>query len=749
MLRISTGLLRAGRLKSSVNSLLLSNSICRPWQKNTITVIILVFWFGLIANLSGSEPSRTGPASLSADAWHDTEKTTETGVFNAPLADKGHFVDSLLRAIPVAVFYKDREGRYQGCNDEFTRIQGVTNAQIMGKTVYELWPGALAAKYHQTDLDLMKNPQHQVYEFQVKDKDGNFRPVIFGKQVYYDQKGEVAGLVGAFVDVSTQKTLENRQRWYLIALAAGMVLQLLLIVALIRAFLNGKKAASSLVQSEMKYRRLAQNLSAVVYQFKMTPDGVCSFPFVNEKLFSATGIKPEEAMRDVNAVLDKISPDERNAFQESMHRSAQRLDPFHCVFRYENNGQISWIEARSTPERLPDGSTIWDGFFFDISEQKNNEEALRESEARLNKILSVVPDMVSVHDKDMNIVYSNWNGFGAVQTDLRLTGTKCYKTYRGFDEICPGCLARSVCETRTPCVAESLLPDGRWVELRVLPILDRNGNFELFVEWVRDITSRKHVEQLVAAKNKELEQILYVASHDLRSPLVNIDGYSREVDFAISGLQKAIASAVAASDFENTAQPILSDIKDSLTHIHKSAKQMDWQLKGLLKLSRLGRAALSIGLVDMNRLMNEVVAANGFAASKNGVDLQIESLPPCIGDVIQVTQVFVNLIGNAVKYLDNSRPGVIRVSGKVERGRCIYCVEDNGIGIASHHQEKIFELFHRLEPSKTEGEGLGLTIVRQILEMIDGEITVESTPGVGSCFRVNLPSPGARIEVGN
>ena len=82
---------------------------------------------------------------------------------------------------------------------------------------------------------------------------------------------------------------------------------------------------------------------------------------------------------------------------------------------------------------------------------------------------------------------------------------------------------------------------------------------------------------------------------------------------------------------------------------------------------------------------------------------------------------------------------MISVSGRVEGNRCVYCVEDNGIGIADAYQEKIFELFHRLEPAKTDGDGLGLTIVKQILSMIDGDIRLESTPGVGSRFFVSLP----------
>ena len=140
-------------------------------------------------------------------------------------------------------------------------------------------------------------------------------------------------------------------------------------------------------------------------------------------------------------------------------------------------------------------------------------------------------------------------------------------------------------------------------------------------------------------------------------------------------------------------------------------------------------------------LLAKVVSSVEHLAKDRGARLEVAALPPCKADAVQLARVFSNLIGNALKFLSPQRPGLITVSGTQDKGRSIYCVSDNGIGIAPEHQDKIFELFHRLDPTATEGDGLGLAIVRQILGRLDGKVWVDSSPGVGRRFWVSLPIP--------
>ena len=280
---------------------------------------------------------------------------------------------------------------------------------------------------------------------------------------------------------------------------------------------------------------------------------------------------------------------------------------------------------------------------------------------------------------------------------------------------------------------QTLSPD----EERLLKALANTASEVVQVS--RSVEEMGRLNAALEAKNAELEQVVYVASHDLRSPLVNIDGYSRELAYDVADLGRKLASSEGEA-LSAVASLLEKDIPESLHFIQTSASKMDTLLSGLLRLSRSGRAALTIAPLDMNNLVSNVIDSSEFQIRKAHARMEVETLPPCHSDGIQLNQVFSNLLSNALKYQDPGRPGVIRISGRKEGKHSVYCVEDNGIGIAPAYLEKIFEIFHRLDPDRCEGDGLGLTIVKRILVRLEGSIRVESEEGSGTRFYVSVPA---------
>jgi two-component system, chemotaxis family, sensor kinase Cph1 len=288
-----------------------------------------------------------------------------------------------------------------------------------------------------------------------------------------------------------------------------------------------------------------------------------------------------------------------------------------------------------------------------------------------------------------------------------------------------------------------------WVDTTIYPFVGENGKPIQYVAIRTDITKRKaDEEQLLriaaelAEKNKELEAIVYTVSHDLRSPLVNVQGFGKQLQRACDAINSAAEAAGenGAVPVAQLKQPMRVAVPQALRFINAGVAKMESLLAGLLRYSRLGRVALTIRPINVNGMIAEILAAMKFQLDEAKVDVHVEQLPVCEADSVQTSQVFSNLIDNALKYRDPQRPLRITIRGTVRDGQAIYEVADNGMGIAPEHQAKVFEIFHRLNPDTTGGEGLGLTIAQRVLERQRGRIWVESQFGQGSTFFVSLPA---------
>ena len=290
-----------------------------------------------------------------------------------------------------------------------------------------------------------------------------------------------------------------------------------------------------------------------------------------------------------------------------------------------------------------------------------------------------------------------------------------------------------------------------WVDTTIFPFLNAAGKPVQFVAIRTDITQRKadeaELEQFaadVAEKNKELETIVYTVSHDLRSPLVNVQGFGKQLNRACDAIRAAITAAGGGPVPAAALQPPVEvAIPQALRFINAGVNKMESLLAGLLRYSRLGRVSMVVVPINGNTMVAEILAAMKFQLDEAGAEVRVGSLPDFLGDRGHTSQVFANLLDNALKYRAPERPLRVTVDGRTEGGLAIFTVADNGIGIAAEHQGKVFEIFHRLDPDASVGEGLGLTIAQRVLERQGGRIWVESRAGVGSTFSVSLPAAPA------
>ena len=260
-------------------------------------------------------------------------------------------------------------------------------------------------------------------------------------------------------------------------------------------------------------------------------------------------------------------------------------------------------------------------------------------------------------------------------------------------------------------------------------------------EVMRAHERQQKIARVLKTTNEELESVVYAASHDLRSPLVNVQGFAQELQLSLGELREAIAEATLDDPTRERTRHILDvEVPESLKFIQGSANSIERMLSALLRLSRLGRVMLRPSQLDMNKIVAQLHKDVSYRLGELDGTLEIGKLPSCWGDDDQIAQAFSNLIDNAIKYAHPKRAPEIVVTGDTQDDVVVYRVSDNGIGIAIEHQEKVFQLFHRLVPRGAAlGEGLGLTTARRVVDRSSGTISIESSLGVGSTFIVTLP----------
>lgn len=355
-------------------------------------------------------------------------------------------------------------------------------------------------------------------------------------------------------------------------------------------------------------------------------------------------------------------------------------------------------------------------------------ESVRAERQRLYDVLETLPVYVCLLDSDYRMPFANRyfrKTFGDSQ------GRRCYDFLFHRTEPCETCETYVVMKTRAAHHWFWTGPNGRDYDIYDFPFIDADGAF-LILEMGIDITERNLAEDALkqtladlTRSNEDLEHFAYVASHDLQEPLRNV--------------------ASALQLLEKRHKGTLGEDSDQLIYYAvDSSKKMKALISDLLTYSRLTARGKPFETVDIGEIITESIFNLQTVVQQKGTQITYDDMPIVRGDATQLLQVFQNLLGNAVKFGPAESPKV-HVSAEKKGNEWIFSVKDNGIGIEPHHFDRIFVIFQQLTKRQAlEGTGMGLAIVKKIIERHRGRVWVESEVGRGSTFFFTIPVGAAK-----
>ena len=487
-------------------------------------------------------------------------------------------------------------------------------------------------------------------------------------------------------------------------------------------------------ESEERYKLISNVSSDYTFASEVDKNGNVSLIWVAGAFEKMTGYT-FEAYEATGGWLAHVHPEDIEKDKRDMEKLLKNQSVISSDIRtFTKSGELCWERVFAHP--------IWDekegrlvrivGAVQDVTLQKRSEEILKETLLQQAAILNNIPDMAWLKGKNRQYVAVNeqfaetagWKIEDIVgRTDLEIWDKEFADAYRKDD--------LEVMESRQRKHVEELQMDstGRkyWVETTKTPILNPQGEVIGTTGIAREITERKNSEiereKLISeleTKNAELERYTYTVSHDLKSPLVTIRGF-------LGYLEK---DALAG----NTQK-----LKDDIRRINDATQKMQTLLNDLLELSRIGRLMNQPSdSLFMDIAKDAVELVRGQLEAKN-VCIELQNTPIIVhGDRTRLTEVIQNLVDNAIKFMGNQpKPEITIGAINNEANKPVFFVRDNGIGIEKQFHERIFELFSKLN-SETEGTGIGLTLVKRIIEVHKGCIWLESEPGKGTTFYFTL-----------
>jgi PAS domain S-box-containing protein len=491
-----------------------------------------------------------------------------------------------------------------------------------------------------------------------------------------------------------------------------------------------KAAEENLARAEDDLARVLQISHSFIYE----TDKDLRVTLINGDATEILGIPPSELVgKPVDEFLrigDGLSTD-----GNAEHRSFRNL-----VCRSRDGTRH--VQVSGKPLRDAEGQFCgYHGVISDATALIEAEERAAALYRRFREAIECVPASLMLFDADDRLVICNSasQNFFPGAKDLLIPGSSfedllradiasgyLWKTDLSVDEWVKQRVARHRC-ANTDVIGN--LPDGRWIQVIERPTTDGGViGIRINVTKVKqkeaelEETTRLLEEQSKELKrsNTELEQFAYVASHDLQEPLRMVASYCQLLKRRYGGKLDA-------------------DADDFIGFAVEGANRMQRLINDLLSYSRVGHRGEVFAPLSTDDLVKTAIGNLQAAIADAGARVEIGDLPDIHGDRTQLVQLFQNLIGNAIKFR-REEPPVVRISAVQDGGFAQITVEDNGIGIERDYVEKVFLIFQRLhDREKYSGTGIGLAIVKKVVERHGGKVWIDSTPGQGSRFQFTLP----------
>ncbi|MFO7765055.1 MAG: PhnD/SsuA/transferrin family substrate-binding protein [Pelovirga sp.] len=424
-------------------------------------------------------------------------------------------------------------------------------------------------------------------------------------------------------------------------------------------------------------------------------------------------------------------PDDLKMSEEGLQQHFNgSLDYYECECRMRHkNGHWVWVLDRGkVMSWTNDGKPLMMmGTHLDITGRKQSEEALRRSEERNRALLQALPDLMLLISNDGLLLDVH-------TTDPdRLLMPPDEFINRRLCEVVPAEVAAEALQ----CIERARRHNSLEKHEYALEIRGREHYFESRIAVcgdssclaiIRDITERKSAEQALQKKNTEMEEFVYIVSHDLKSPLVTMKSFL----------------AMLRDNLRNDNREL---INEDISYIEGATDKMDQLLEALLEYSRVGNSDQPHTILSLAEVISSCVDTLAGRLKTRAIDIKTALVPLYLhGDQLRFGQIWQNLIENAVKYMgDQPRPS-IEIGVEEREKDIVFYVRDNGVGIAADQQQLIFGMFSQLHKGN-DGIGLGLALVKKIVESYQGQLWVESAGvGQGSCFCFTLPAAVRREE---